>query len=225
MEYCMVLDSEGFFIRDTTLADIYGGFRKSPYVVYSSYLRHTYFATDFAHKILGYQEELGWALEEYNWVLDTNVIAELECIFRDKRPTLDQMEKYVFVEVVYWIYLMHNRHKYPGLRVLDTANLFGIRTLEHMRQMANYDDKFFTPFEDLRWFMEKDPALVDVAVKVFRKHGFKMLKTSGSKQSIELLERANSIVLCVSEQPDNVYELAMSGHFMPNADQEQSGQV
>ncbi|ORZ20183.1 hypothetical protein BCR44DRAFT_1456272 [Catenaria anguillulae PL171] len=212
-EYCMLLDSEGFFIRQATLADIYGGYRKSPYLVYSSYLRQRFFATRSAQDLLGYHENYGWALEEYNWVLDTNIIAELERIFRRARPNLEHMEPLVFIEVVYWIYMMHNHHRYPRLRVLDTANLFGIDVLNNMRKQVNFNDDAITVWEDLRWFMEKDPALVDLAVDIFNKNKFKMIKIGKTKESIEFLERATSVVLCVSEQPDELYEMAMKGYF------------
>ncbi|ORZ20184.1 hypothetical protein BCR44DRAFT_1446632 [Catenaria anguillulae PL171] len=212
-EYCMVLDSEGFFIRQATLADIYGGTRKSPYVIYGSHVRRQWPFTQSAKALLGYHEDWGWALEEYNWSLDNNILAELQRIFHRVRPNLDTMEPLVFIEVVYWIYMMHNHHRYPHLRILDSINLIGIEAYNNMRKIVNFDDGAFTPYEDLRWYMEKDPSFIDVGVQLYNKHRFKFFKTRWSKESIEFLERAHSVVLCVSEQPENVYELAMKGHF------------
>ncbi|ORZ29512.1 hypothetical protein BCR44DRAFT_38809 [Catenaria anguillulae PL171] len=61
--------------------------------------------------------------------------------------------------------------------------------------------------------MDKDPALVDVAVDVFNSSNFKLFKTRISKLRIEFLEQVRSVGLCMSEQPVQLYDMAMKGHF------------
>ncbi|ORZ39957.1 hypothetical protein BCR44DRAFT_1425979 [Catenaria anguillulae PL171] len=224
-EYCTLLDSSGFFVRYATIADIYGGFRKSPYYLYSSYFRHRHPATQAAAKILGYEEEWGWTLEEHNWSVDTNILAELERIIHEARPSLQHLELGMSIETMYWVYLMHNRHRYSRFLVFDTANLFGFQVIDGMRRLGNWEDDWYSPWEDLRWYLEKDPKLIDLAVNIVNKNKFKMYRSSEHPSSVTFLERAASIVMCVGEQPEKIYNLAMQGVFNKGGDQMEDNSV
>ncbi|KAJ3094502.1 hypothetical protein HDU97_007978 [Phlyctochytrium planicorne] len=212
--YCWMLDSESFMFQTTSVKEMVETFFNDPHIVYSSHDREFYPATIAARDILGLREHFGWALEEYLWFMEMDVLRNIKKIMDAKFPTARDLPVMIFIEVVYFLYIIHNIHAFPEYRIIDSANLFG--------QMWDYTARIMRPpglgpVEDIRHMFKIDPTMVEPMAARYNSYGINFFKSGGAYGNIEdsaiFLDLATSLTMCVSEQAPELYQMAMEGRW------------
>ncbi|KAJ3106005.1 hypothetical protein HDU97_007189 [Phlyctochytrium planicorne] len=213
-KYCWMLDPESFMFQDSSLRGMVKDYFLDPHIVHSS---HEKFTSDFtlkAKEILGYQEFAGWVLEEYLWFMETDVLKKIKSILDSKFPKAKDLSEIILVEVIYYLYIIHNRRDYWQYRVVDSANIYGpyfenaLKTVE-VRPGAS--------IEDLRHVIAEYPNIVAPVAERYTAYGLSFFRPKGQfgtvGSSASFLDLAYSTTMCVGEQDPELYEQAMTGRW------------
>ncbi|KAJ3094501.1 hypothetical protein HDU97_007977, partial [Phlyctochytrium planicorne] len=217
--YCWMLDSESFMFQETSIKNMVESYFRDPHIVYSSNDREFYPATIAARDILGLREHFGWALEEYLWFMELEPLRNIKRIIDAKFLTARDLPELIYIEVVYFLYLIHNIHDYPEYRIIDSANIIGpmwesISSVMHPPGLG--------PIEDIRHMLAVDPTLVRPMAERFVSYGINFYKVSGMygniESSAEFLDFTTSFKMCVSEQTPELFKMAMDGRWANRED-------
>ena len=219
--YCWLVDSESFFIRPTSVEELLLSYMDAPFIVTSSWVRQQHPALLEAKTILSQHESVGWLLEYYLWVMDRDVFARIEALVREKYPTLDSFPQHstLFIEMVYYAYIVHRRRAYPQYEVIDTINMFGH---DWWMEMYGGDPGWsLGPLEDVRDLWQRRESLRPGIIAAFDRYNLTVHKAQYNNDAHEVeaqfLHQAKTVKLLLSEQPEELYARAMKGEFVTTA--------
>ncbi|KAJ3106001.1 hypothetical protein HDU97_007185 [Phlyctochytrium planicorne] len=212
--YCWMLDSESFMFQSTSIRTLVRNYFLNPHVVYASHDRSATYQTIVAKDVLGYKEHIGWVMEEYLWFMETDILRTIRHILDVKNPTVKDMMENFFIEVVYYVYLLHNRQDFWQYRILDSANVlgpyYGVR-------IKAWHDIGISSIEDVRQLFEEYPETVEVFAERYATYGLRFFKSVGEfgsvESSVKFLDVAHSVTMCVSDQDETLFALAMEGRW------------
>ncbi|KAJ3094503.1 hypothetical protein HDU97_007979 [Phlyctochytrium planicorne] len=214
--YCWMLDSESFMFQNTSLKTMVKNYMLDPHIVHSSHEKHNNVFTITAKEFFGYKEYFGWVLEEYLWFVETEILKEIKHILDLKFPTVRDLPVFIFVEVIYFIYILHNKQDYWQYRIVDSSNVFG-PMWDYALNAVRVDSNKLASIEELRHVMSENPGIVAPLAERYTSYGLNFFKAFGElgsfNTSAEFLDLAYSVTMCVSEQDPQIYETAMNGRW------------
>lgn len=218
-KWCWMMDSECFFIRNTTVQEVAGEWIKAPFIIHDSGMKTFFDRTQTAKDLLGYHGHYGWLLEYYMWVMDTDALSALESHIRQRAPTLWSLPANVFIELTYWMFIIHESPRYGAYRVLETRDMFS----EHYITMEKQSQAAGSGVCDGYGFLEYATHYVTVYGpdtaegiyyrKVFRTYNLTLHRPPMvmSANEFEFIRQTPSIKVLMSNQPqlllDNVQRL------------------
>ncbi|KAJ3100929.1 hypothetical protein HDU97_001813, partial [Phlyctochytrium planicorne] len=196
--YCWMLDSESFMFQNTSLKAMAKRYFLNPYFLYSSTERSGHFATSIAKNILGFREYMGWVMEEYLWIMELDILAEIKSILDAKFPAPNDLPVLMFFEVVYFVYILHNRHHFPQYKIIDTANVYGPYWTDALEAAISGR---VASGEDMRHVIARRPEMIDRFSHRYTAYGLSFFKTKGMMGNLEttvaFMDKATSIAMCV----------------------------
>ncbi|KAK9435768.1 hypothetical protein VB005_10571 [Metarhizium brunneum] len=193
--YCFVLDSEGIMLRTTRLADIVREFLEQPFAIHTPESRsgssHPIgWSTPCADMLrVDNFSSAGWLLEYYMWVFDSRVYAEIARIYAQSWPQLQGNPQEVFFEVCYFAYIWAEKGPVegPAYRFITSKQLLG---------------------------QPRFPNLLIPVAEAWERNQMRLFKAGQDWwQAMAFLSVAKSVRMCVSEQPRDLHEAAIWGHF------------
>ncbi|KAJ3106007.1 hypothetical protein HDU97_007191 [Phlyctochytrium planicorne] len=213
-KYCWMLEPEAFMFQDTSIKSMVKDFFLDPRIVYSS---HEKFEMDFtvtAKSILGYKEHTGWPVEEYSWFMEIEILREVRLAIDAKYPKAKDLSPIILVEVLYYLYIIHNRQDYRQYRLVDTSNLFGPYFENALKTV---DVRRGGSIEDLRHVIAEYPSILAPFAERYTAYGLNFYKAKGEfgtlNSSAVFLDLAYSAKMCLGEQDPEMFDLAMTGRW------------
>lgn len=197
--YCWVLDSEGLFIRRTSIQEIVGGFLADPYIVHSTQFSHVgnRKALEGSKRLLGYENQhWDWLLESYLWVWKVDAVKAMERIITARFPNLLNAPSHVFPEMAYNMFVLNNSPAFGTFGALNVKGLFGKHYAPFLRKTNGLG-----LIEDARAVLKKSD-LNDAVVysKIYADNNFQVFKPNPliSAGELEFLRSTACVKLLVS---------------------------
>ncbi|KAJ3106012.1 hypothetical protein HDU97_007196 [Phlyctochytrium planicorne] len=214
-KYCWILDYKSFMFQPLSIRTLATEYFQDPYIVFAVESRLQYPPLKRTLEILGYREFYGWPLEEYVWFMDMKILRRLQEIFEILYDSIWKMEKDMLIEVFYFAYLMHNIHKFPHYRILDSSYIYGPYYDEAKTLVGELG-----PVEDMRLVLLRNPYLVYPVAERWVGYGLTFFRpTDGGLYgnlytSSRFLDLATTAKMCVGSQPQEMVDDAMIGRWV-----------
>ncbi|KAJ3106008.1 hypothetical protein HDU97_007192 [Phlyctochytrium planicorne] len=196
--YCWMLHPESFMIKKMYIQDLVIDYFRDPYLVYSSHSRVGNRQLRATADILGYREHIGWPVEEYMWIMELSILRRLKEIIDQKYPSPRNYPTDLQIEIMYYLYIMHNLHRYPYYRIIDSSNIFG-PYWDKVRPQGG-------PIEDIRIILFRNATLVLPIAERYVSYGLRFFRgTDGGlygdiNTSIRFLDLATTVQMVVGSQ-------------------------
>ncbi|KAJ3106006.1 hypothetical protein HDU97_007190 [Phlyctochytrium planicorne] len=212
--YCWMMHPESFMIKKTSVADLVLEYFRNPYIVYSSNSRSSFGPLRSATNILGYREHFGWPIEEYFWIMETSIIRRIRDIIDYKFPTPHLYPSDMYFEILYYVYIIHNLHRYPQYRLVDSSDIYGDLWEEGLKQAAG-----LSPIEDLRLVLSRNASMIPDIAKSFVAHNIRFYRATdgglyGDKEtSSKFLDLATTVHVVSGSQMFDMVNMAIDGRW------------
>ncbi|KAJ3106015.1 hypothetical protein HDU97_007199 [Phlyctochytrium planicorne] len=212
--YCWMMDSNSFMFQNTSIRDMVIGYYSSPYIVYSSNSRSTFGPLRAAVDIFGYKERFGWPVEEYLWIFENSILHRIKEILDFKFPSVLEYPEEIYIQILYYVYIIHNYQRFSYYRIVDSANILGPYWSETDRQVVGLG-----PMEDLRVALSRNPALVYAVAERFIAYNIKIYKVSDGgiygdiASSSRFLDVATSVKMVIGSRNQPMLQMALDGRW------------
>ncbi|PNS19647.1 hypothetical protein CAC42_7491 [Sphaceloma murrayae] len=227
--YCSMQDSESIVIRTTVYADYVQEYLDNPFIIHNPDGRNGkgsfyVFFSEPLRDLFGMPQKdfvkLGWTLEYYCWIFDSTVYTQVAKLVAEKYPLATGSPQEWFTEIAYFFYVWMKKTPIPGPthKWITAEELIGERVynMTWNRVMRDEPQKSdgLAIIEDVRAWMHWFPGSLVPIAEQWNKRNLRLYKASDDWwQSMAFLSIAKGVVMCVSEQPRELYEAAMWGHL------------
>lgn len=210
----IIFDSESFVVRSTDINQIINDYVTSPFILYSSIPHYNdKLKTDVETyaQITNEKKDISmWFLEYYLWIYEkrifTNFVQSFLLLFGKTFYTfIENYSGTVFVEVIYQthIYKTNDVYGYKFIEFVDFMALKHPANLSESISLINMNIPN-KPIEDARIYIEQNLEKV-FADDIYNELQLQLYKTNDSQKSLDFIKRHETIVMCVSEYSDIIF--------------------
>ncbi|KAJ3095453.1 hypothetical protein HDU97_006909 [Phlyctochytrium planicorne] len=212
--YCWILDPKSFMFKPTSIKQLVKHYLERPYILKSSYANIDYAPIKASLELLGYRERRGRVGESFAYFMEVNVLHRLHDIIHAKIRSIDAFPDTIFLENLYYAYIVHNLHLHPHYRVFDSSNVLGPFFPESVK-LTDFEG----PLEHASLAIGKNPALVFSIAERFSTYDIQFFRPTDGGQgtiaaSAKFLDYAYSIQMCIGDQTEELIKMALDGRWV-----------